>query len=151
MYQSRQQLQILLEPVITAMGYELIGVEFTRAHSGGLLRVYIDQAAGITLEDCQQVSQQISSLLDVEDVITGHYTLEVSSPGLDRPLFEAKHYQQFVGHKIRLKLVMPVADRRQFTGLLKGMQGADVIVEVDGEDLRVALDQVEKARLVPDL
>lgn len=148
-----RQLQDLLDPVVTAMGYELVGVEYRPQGSGGgegLLRVYIDQENGIDVEDCQQVSHQLSGLLDVEDPISGQYTLEVSSPGMDRPLFVAEHYQRFAGHNVRIQLGVPLDGRRKFTGLLRGMQGDEVVLDVDGTAWSIPLDQIEKARLVPE-
>ena len=151
MRQLTRQLHDLLSPVITTLGYELVGVEYLPSGGGdATLRVYIDQENGIDVEDCQQVSHQVSGLLDVEDPIPGQYTLEVSSPGMDRPLFVAEHYQRFAGHKVRIQLAMPLDGRRKFTGLLQGMQGDDVAVEIDGETRLIPLDRVEKARLVPE-
>jgi ribosome maturation factor RimP len=138
-------------PVIEAMGYELVGVEFHPSGANALLRIYIDKASGVGVADCQRVSVQVSGLLDVEDPIPGHYTLEVSSPGLDRPLFDADHFARFAGHRARIHLVEPLGGRRKLTGLLKGMGDDDVIVEVDGEDLRVPLERIGKARLIPQL
>jgi ribosome maturation factor RimP len=108
------------------------------------------------LDDCQIVSHQISGLLDVEDPIPGNYTLEVSSPGLDRPLFEAEHYARFVGHRVHLLLNKPLDNnlfnnKRKFTGLLRGIQDNEVHVEIEGLKQSIPLDTIEKARLVPEI
>ncbi len=149
MRQDPLNLVKLIQPVTESLGYELVGVEYQSG--GGLLRIYIDGQDGIGVDDCQKVSYQVSGLLDVEDPIPGHYTLEVSSPGLDRPLFTAEHFERFAGHKVKLRLSIPVEGRRKFSGLLQGMQDGEVVIELDGEELRVPLDEVEMARLVPEL
>lgn len=150
MRQDTYRLRQLLTPVIEAMGYELVGVEFNPSRTDALLRVYIDQETGINVEDCERVSHQISGILDVEDPIPFNYTLEVSSPGLDRPLFEARHFTQFAGQRVRLQLSAPVNGRKKLLGMLQGMQGDEVVIAVDDADLRVPLDIIDKARLVPD-
>ncbi|MDQ2697053.1 MAG: ribosome maturation factor RimP [Pseudomonadota bacterium] len=142
-------MQQLLQPVVTAMGYELVGVEFHANGGRGLLRVYIDRESGVGLEDCQRVSHQISGVLDLEDPISGAYTLEVSSPGLDRPLFEESHYRRFAGHRVRIHLALPRDGRRRLTGTLKGVREGSVVVEVEGDEILVPLDSIDRARLVP--
>ena len=151
MRQDAYKLRQILGAVIESMGYELVGVEFHRHRSNALLRVYIDKQSGIDLDDCQRVSHQISGVLDVEDPIPFRYTLEVSSPGLDRPLFEAKHFTNFAGHRVQINLAMPLNGRKKYMGLLKGIKDGDVIVEVEGTELFVPLERIEKARLVPDI
>lgn len=153
--EMRQDLPILrriLTAVVETMGYELVGVEFLHAsHANALLRIYIDHENGVTLDDCQRVSHQVSGVLDVEDPIAGEYTLEVSSPGLDRPLFEAEHFIRFTGSEVRIQLGALLEGRRKLAGRLRGMDG-DVVVLVDseGREWRVPLEQIEKARLVPE-
>ena len=107
------ELRKLLEPAVSALGFELVGVEFVSGRRG-LLRLYIDSEDGVTIDDCQAVSHQVSGLLDVEDPIQGQYSLEVSSPGLDRPLFRAADFERFAGHEVSLRLVAPVEGRRKF-------------------------------------
>lgn len=143
------ELRKLIEPAVTALGYELVGVEL----STGLLRVYIDHEQGISVDDCQAVSYQVSGLLDVEDPISGQYSLEISSPGLDRPLFRAADYERFAGHRVALKLVQPIEGRRQYRGVLLGVDETDttkVIVNADGQEYSFALDQIDRARLIPE-
>jgi len=149
-YLDPLNLRQMFEPVIGAMGFELVGVECTGIGHGGMLRVYVDKEGGITADDCQQVSYQLSGLLDVEDPIQGSYTLEVSSPGLDRPLFQAEDFQRFAGEQVRIQLDVPLEGRRKYVGLLHGMREDDVVVEVDGNELQVPLSRITRARLVPE-
>jgi len=152
MARESAELRKLIEPAVTAFGFELLGVEFIPGKSG-LLRVYIDHEDGIGVDDCKAVSYQVSGLLDVEDPIRGHYTLEVSSPGLDRPLFTAEHFTQFIGHEVKLRLHSPLEGQRRFKALIKGVEG-DVIhltsSETD-EDWQISLDNIDKANLLPKL
>lgn len=141
----------MLEPAIESLGYELVGVEYrSGGQGGGLLRVYIDSEQGITVDDCQKVSYQVSGVLDVNDPIPGHYTLEVSSPGMDRLLFRADDYRRFAGSLVKLRLAYPVEGRRKFTGRLQGLEDGNVLLELDGEQFSLPLDQVDQARLVPE-
>ena len=139
----------LLQPVVVGLGYELYGIEYLGQGKYSVLRLYIDQEEGITLEDCERVSRQLSAVLDVEDPISGNYTLEVSSPGMDRPLLQRDHYERFSGEQIKLKTMRPIEGRSRYAGLLQGVQGDDVILEVDGETVTIPLDAINQARLVP--
>lgn len=143
--------QAIIEPVVTSLGYELVGAEFLVQRQGGLLRVYIDTEEGIQLDDCQRVSHQLSGVLDVEDVIKGKYQLEVSSPGLDRPLFTAEHFERFQGHVAKLKLTAPLEGRRKFKGTLKGIENNQVKIEVENEEISLPLSAIDKANLVPQI
>jgi ribosome maturation factor RimP len=153
MRQDTFNLRDLLEPAVTALGYELVGVEY---HPSGkrnsLLRVYIDKPEGITVDDCSAVSHQISGLVDGEDPIPGHYTLEVSSPGLDRPLFQAQDFTRFAGQQVKVRMRFPVEGQRNFRGFLRGLHEQQVVIEEqDGTRVSLPLDQIEQARLVPDI
>jgi ribosome maturation factor RimP len=151
MKQDPLQLGDMLEPGITSMGYELVGVEFqTGGSGGGLLRIYIDSEEGISAEDCQKVSYQVSGVLDVEDPIPGNYTLEVSSPGLDRMLFRPKDFERFAGQLIKVRTAYPIEGQRRFKGRLVGMQGDNVVFEQDDMEISLPFDQIEQARLVPE-
>lgn len=150
MKQAPDNLRNIVAPVVAAMGYELVGVEFHPQAGNNLLRVYIDQEQGVTLDDCEAISNQLSAVLDVEDPIQGRYTLEVSSPGLDRPLFEPEHFQRFAGHRARVQLALPRDGRRRFTGELRGVEDGDVVLVVDGQQVRLPLEEIEQARLVPE-
>lgn len=139
----------LIEPAVAALGFELVGVEYTPGKSG-LLRIYIDSEQGISADNCEAVSHQISGLLDVEDPIAGRYALEVSSPGLDRPLFQARDFDRFSGATVRLRLVSPLNGQRKFKGVLMGMKDNHVVVQLEDAELVVTLDEIDQARLVPD-
>jgi ribosome maturation factor RimP len=141
----------ILAPVVESMGYELFGVEFLPRSADVLLRIYIDQPSGINIADCEQVSRQISGLLNVEDVIPSPYVLEVSSPGLDRPLFEAEHFVRFRGHRVRVQLIAPCQGRRNLVGCLVGTENDQVVIDKDGEVFSVPLENIKKARLIPEL
>ena len=151
MRQAPGNVQAIIEPVVTSLGYELVGAEFLIQGQSGLLRVYIDAEDGIQMKDCTRVSHQLSGVLDVEDVIKGKYQLEVSSPGLDRPLFTAEHFERFNGHKARLKLTVPLEGQRKFKGTLKGVKNDQVILEVDGKEIPLLLNAIDKANLIPDI
>lgn len=138
----------LIEPIVAQLGYELVGIEFDgRAR---VLRIYIDRAEGIVVDDCSRVSYQVSGMLDVEDPIPGHYQLEVSSPGLDRPLFKLTHFQRFIGSVASIRLRTPIDNRRRVKGRLVGVEGDDVLVEEDTGTLRLPFDAIDRARLVPE-
>ena len=143
------ELRELLEPAVTVMGFELVGVEFIPGRRG-LLRLYIDGENGVTVDDCQAVSHQVSGVLDVEDPIRGQYSLEISSPGLDRPLFRATDFERFAGQEIRVRLTAPRDGRRKFRGVLLGLRDGRVVMKVDDQELLVSLDEIDEARLVPD-
>ena len=145
----REQLLSLLEPPVGALGYELVDVEFASAGSGGLLRLYIDAPAGITVDDCERVSHRVSEILDVADPIPGAYTLEVSSPGLDRILRTREHFERFRGSRIRVQLSLPIEGRRRYTGTLTGVTEDAVEMEVDGEPVQLELARIQRARVVP--
>jgi ribosome maturation factor RimP len=140
----------LVESVATGLGYEVVDVEFRPHPRNGLLRIYIDKPEGILLEDCEIVSRQVSAMLDVEDPIPGQYRLEVSSPGLDRPLRKAADFERFAGEIVKIRMGMPTAEgQRNFTGKLLGIKDQDVRIEVDGEELSLSLGGIEKAQIVP--
>jgi len=144
-------LEQLLSPAIMGLGYELVGIErLSQGKRGLLLRIYIDSEDGITLDDCERVSHQVSGILDVEDPIPGHYILEVSSPGLDRPLFTLEQYQRFIGKKATIRLHRPLDTRRVFTGILQQIQEQNIIIVVEGREYSLPYQQIEKARIVPE-
>lgn len=146
----RDKLIALLEPELGTIGYELVELEYKPRGHNGLLRVYIDAADGVGLEDCAKVSRRVSSLLDVEDPIPGAYDLEVSSPGLNRPLRTLEHYRRFAGEKVKLQTVRPIEGQRRFKGVLRAVDGTTLQLEVDGEERVIPLDLVERASLAPD-
>lgn len=137
----------VLEPVVVAMGYELVGIEYRPNKRQALLRIYIDKADGISVEDCALVSYQISGVLDVEDPLSGGYTLEVSSPGLRRPIFKASDYDRFAGELVHIRTQGTLDGRRRIHGILRGLRADCVIVVENGIEISVPLDRVDKANL----
>ena len=144
-----ERVQELIEPALEAMGYELVGVQHRTGERRALLRIYIDSPAGITVDDCQHASHQVSGILDVEDPLPGEYTLEVSSPGLDRPLFRPAHYERFAGSPVQVRLVRLWSGRRRFNGMLGGMREGRVVLVEDGAEFEIPLELVDSARLKP--
>jgi len=151
MRRRHARLQSLIGPSVTALGYELIGVEYAAQGDGGLLRVYIDSPDGITVDDCERVSHQVSGVLDVEDPISGPYRLEVSSPGVNRPLFTPEHFERFAGERVRVRLEVLVEGRRNITGVLQGLSDGKVVIIEDGEERRLPLEAIDKAQLAPEI
>lgn len=148
MAQASPKIQAIIEPAVTTLGYELVGIEYLPQGRHSLLRVYIDHEDGIDVDDCAEVSYQVSAVLDVEDPIHGEYTLEVSSPGLERPLFTAEHYARFVGNLAELRLRAPQDGRRKFKGRLLSVADGQVVMEVDGTEVQISLENIEKGHLV---
>ena len=138
-----------IEPAVTGLGYEFVGAEYVSESGQRVLRVYIDAESGIDVDDCAKISHQVSGILDVEDPIREVYTLEVSSPGTDRPLFTPQQFKQFVGDKVRLKLGVAVLGRKNFTGELIAVNDTGVVVVVDGEAYDIDWSAINDARLVP--
>ncbi len=150
MGQTAERLENLIEPGVTALGYELLGVEYLPQGRHSLLRIYIDRETGITVEDCERVSRQVSALFEVEDPIQGQYTLEVSSPGVDRPLFKPAHYQRYVGSMVQVRLKVPFEGRRKYKGRLVEFSDNRTLVEVEGRQYEFSLEDIEKAHIVPE-
>ena len=155
----RDALMRLLEPPIEALDYELVDIEYAREGRGGVLRVFIDRRAGaasdglpasVTVEDCARVSHVVSELLESEDPIKGHYTLEVSSPGFDRILRKRTHFERFLGERIFAELKLPINGRRRFAGVLKSIAGDSIVMDVDGQAHELPLERIQKARLRPE-
>ena len=145
------QLQQLIEPLLTALGLELVGIEFATGAGGGLLRVYIDEPErGVGIDDCERASREISALLDVNDPIAGRYTLEVSSPGLERPLFTLAQFERFRGERAKVTVGLPIEGRRRFQGVLGAVDGDHVTLDQDGKMVAIAHANIVKAHLVPD-
>ncbi len=149
MAQDLSQLWGLFEPVVTGMGYELIEIEHFPNPKHGVLRLYIDKVSGINIDDCSAVSRQISALIDVEDPVRGQFNLEVSSPGLDRPLKRLKDYQHFIGEIVKIKTSMPQDGQRNFKGRLLSADAQKVVIETDSEEITLPMTAIDKARLVP--
>lgn len=145
-----QRLTELLDAPVVALGYELWGIEFIRAGKHSTLRVYIDHANGISVDDCAEASHQVSALLDVEDPITTEYYLEVSSPGMDRPLLKPAHYARYIGHVAAVTLRMAVNNRRKYKGTIKQVDGEMITLTVDGRDEILAFANIQQANLIPN-
>ena len=137
----------LIEPVLEPDGIELVEVEFKPEGGRWVLRLYIDSSVGVTLDDCEFTSRQIGALLDIKDPIHRPYTLEVSSPGINRVLRKEKDFKLFAGSPVRLKTRRKVAGRRNFQGILKGMENSKIVIEVDGDRIEISSEDLEKARL----
>ena len=144
------ELQKLLEPTIDRLGYELTDLEVRLGGQGGLMRLTIDKSGGIDLDDCERVSHAVSALLDVEDPVAGNYSLEVSSPGLDRKLAKVEHFQRFEGETLKVTMRFPIEGRRRFRGTLASSDEENIVVEVDGESHSLPLAMIDTARLVPN-
>lgn len=147
----RDQLSELLGPLVSALGYELWELEYGRRGGEALLRLYIDSSEGITLDDCERVSHVVSEHLDAADPIPGQYTLEVSSPGLDRVLRTAAHFARFAGERVRVEMVRAIEGRRRFLGLLLAANDREITLNVEGGRVTLPLDEIHKARLAPDM
>tara|TARA_B110000263_G_C15105565_1_gene417333 strand:- start:43 stop:504 length:462 start_codon:yes stop_codon:yes gene_type:complete len=142
-----EELRNLLEPAIKALGYSLWGIEYVPQGKHSLVRVYLDKEGGVGIEDCTQASRQISSILDVEDPISGEYTLEVSSPGLDRVLFSLDQYKEYLGWHLRIRLRENFESRRKFTGQLKAIVDDELVLIIGDEEYTIPYELVEKANL----
>jgi ribosome maturation factor RimP len=140
----------LVRPVVEGLGYELWDLEYAPGRGNGFVRLYIDATAGITLEDCERVSRAVSELFDVEDPVPGHYTLEVSSPGLERTLRTAGQFARFVGETVFVELLAPLDGRRRYKGSLLGAGAETIEVEVDGQRHVLPISGMRKAHLSPD-
>ena len=144
------RLELLLKPTVEALGCTLWGLEYQAQRRSSLLRLYIEKEEGVSVDDCERVSRQVSSVMDVEDPIAGEYTLEVSSPGMDRPLFTLEQFAAFIGEKVSVRLRIAFDGRRKFSGLLKGIEDDQLVVEVDNEEYLLPHELVDRARLVPN-
>lgn len=151
MRQAPERLINLIESVVVGLGYECIGVEYNPHPKHGTLRVYIDSDVGIMLDDCTKVSRQLSAMLDVEDPVLGDYHLEVSSPGLDRPLVKPEHFQRFNGCIAQLHLIRAIEGRKRITGQLAGVKEKIVLIVEDEHIYEIPFQAIKRARLVPDL
>ena len=144
---ERKLVEMLKAPV-EALGHKLWGLEYIQAGKHSILRLNIDNEKGIFIEDCAEASRQVSAVMDVEDPISTEYTLEVSSPGVDRPLFTAEQYQAYIGETVKVQLTMPVAGSRNLKGTVTGVDGQMLNLSVDGNELIVALDNIRKGNVI---
>jgi len=140
----------LLQPLVEDLGYEFVGLEIRNDPRNRTLVLYIDKANGVAIEDCERTSREVAALLDVEDPISGQYVLEVSSPGLDRPLFSPQQFARFIGEVVQISLYAPCEGRRKFSGRILGVTDDKVDIEQDGTRVTLEHGNIAKARLVPD-
>lgn len=143
----QNEIEQLLKPTIESMGYQLWGCEYLAQGKHSLLRVYIDKDDGIGIEDCEQVSRQVSALLDVEDPIPGNYSLEVSSPGIPRPMFRNWQYQRYVGQGVHIKLFKPVAGTRKYAGMIVSADDDTLVLDISGTQQEFLFSNIVKANL----
>lgn len=144
---KQSQLEQLLETEITSLGYEFVGCVLMQQGRGTLLRIYIDKPDGLNITDCSKVTRHINSILDVEDPIAGRYTLEVSSPGLARPLFKPAHYQKVIGKKLKIKLHAPRDGRRNLLGLLQAADNETITLLIDETSVNLPYHDIDKAHV----
>ena len=149
MRERETRLYELIEPTVHSLGFELVGVLWCDRQPRSLIRVYVDHGEGVTVDDCARVSHRVNGLLDVADPMAGEYDLEVSSPGMDRPLFVARDFVRFAGAGLMVTLRSPFAGQRRFTGTLGGYRDGVVLVDEHGMEHRFAISEIESARLVP--
>jgi len=168
---KKRLLEEMIAPIVEGLGFECWGIDYSSQGKHTTLRVYIEslgqtkeldvedvdadsvdettKESGVALKDCEQVSRQLSGVLDVEDPISGDYTLEVSSPGMDRPLYHLSHYERYKDYHVSLKLRMPYEGRRKYVGILKGVEGNDIVLQVDSEEFLFPIEGIDKANVVP--
>lgn len=149
---KQKEIENIIKPVIETLGFELWGIDFFGSMRPALLRIFIDRAQGyISLDDCTRVSRELSAVLDVEDLIAGSYKLEVSSPGLERPLFKIEHFRRFIGQDVQIRLFAPENGRRKFSGTIKDVKDDTVIITtIEDNTERVfvlPIEKIEKANL----
>ena len=148
MKRSESAITELIEPTVLAMELQLWGIDLSQRGKYSILRIYIEREEGVTITDCEKVSRQVSAILDMEDPIAGEYTLEVSSPGLDRPLFTSEQFGRFIGSDVKVRLLHPVDGRRKLNGSIENVSGDEIMLSVDGEGFRLQHTDIEKANVV---
>ncbi|ORU93874.1 MAG: ribosome maturation factor RimP [Cycloclasticus sp. symbiont of Bathymodiolus heckerae] len=149
MNQAPAKILELIEPAVTGLGYEFVGAEFVGQGKASVLLVYIDSEKGILVGDCSKVSHQISGIMDVEDPISGQYRLEVSSPGMERPLFKLEHFERFKGSMVKLELRQATIEgQKKFTGEILEVKGETVHIHEDEEEIEIPFSLIKKAKLV---
>jgi len=146
-----EDLEQIIEPIVKGFGCELWGYDYRAFNNSALLRVYIDKENGVTLDDCASVNHQLSGVLDVEDPIKVAYTLEVSSPGIERPLLKLEHYQMFVGERIKLRLKWPVEEQRNYVGILRSTDESRIELMLGDREVQVPVEAISRGRLLTDI
>lgn len=148
---KQSQLISMLEPAIDALGCGLWGIDYHAQGKKSVLRIYIEKDAGVMMGDCERVSRQVSSILDVEDPISGEYTLEVSSPGMDRSLYKLEQYLLYIGSHINIRLRIAFDGRKNFSGVLKGIEEDEIVLEADNEEYLLPYELIDRANIVPQI
>lgn len=151
MTNKESKLAALLQPLVETMGYQLWGLEYVSQGRHSLLRIYLDKKGGVNIEDCTEVSRQLSSLLDVEDPISGEYILEVSSPGLERVLFNLQQFREYTSYQVKVRLARSFEGKRNFTGQIKNVVDDEVVLIMGDEELTLPYELIEKANLVSQM
>ncbi|MDH5395085.1 MAG: ribosome maturation factor RimP [Gammaproteobacteria bacterium] len=153
MANRQDKLTQLLKPAVEGVGYELVGIEHLPMGKHTVLRIYIDSPDGITVNDCSRVSHQVSGVLEVEEPIKGQFTLEVSSPGIDRMLFNFEQFEQFVGSKVKVKLHHAIEGKRKITGVIESAENNEIVIKESDTDMsfQLEMDDIDKANIIPDL
>ena len=149
MTKKERELETLLSPTVAALGLRVWGIEYLGQGKHSVLRIYIDRDEGVTIDDCEAVSKQVSELLDVEGTLTSSYTLEVSSPGMDRLLFKPEQYAESIGETVDVRLNYPFEGRRRVVGALTGLENDEVVVQAEDSEYQIPLSNVQRARIVP--
>jgi len=149
MTKKERELETLLSPTVAALGLRVWGIEYLGQGKHSVLRIYIDRDEGVTIEDCEAVSKQVSEVLDVEGTLTSSYTLEVSSPGMDRLLFKPEQYAESIGETVDVRLNYPFEGRRRVVGALTGLENDEMVVQVEDSEYQIPLSNVQRARIVP--
>ena len=145
----QSEIKGLIEPAIQSLGCELWGVEYAAQGKHATLRIYIEKEGGVQVDDCERVSRQISAVLDVEDPIQSAYTLEVSSPGMDRLLFEKQQYEEFLGAQLKVRLRTNFEGRRNFSGILAALEDDEVVLRADDQEYVFPIESIDRAQVVP--
>ena len=151
MHKHNSDLIELLEPIVMALGYEMLGIEYFKQKDGSLLRLYIDNVSGITLDDCTRVNHHVIGVLDVHNPIKERYHLEISSPGLDRPLFTLEQFKPYLGQEVKMKFRERIDERRKIKGVIKAVEEKAVLVSEDGVDYLIPAEVIDSAHLVPKI
>lgn len=146
-----EEMVTMLTPAVEAVGFELWGLEFFQQGRHSVLRLFIEGPNGVGVDDCALVSHQVSGVLDVEDPIAGEFTLEVSSPGWDRPLFTLVQYERYVGQEVAVRLASPLNGRRKYKGIVLRVAETAVELQVDGEVVRIPFAAIDKGNVVPGI
>ncbi|HSX49459.1 MAG TPA: ribosome maturation factor RimP [Cellvibrio sp.] len=149
MASKQELLEQMVSPVVAALGCELWGLEYLTQGRYTTVRIFIDGPNGVSLDDCERVSRQVSAVFDVEDPIDGEYTLEVSSPGMDRPLYSEAQYARYVGETINVRLRIARDGRRRFKGVITKVENGDVYLQVDNKEVQLSIDTIDKANVEP--